>query len=133
MIHKILLITTGFANHAGIMTALDPKNISPYFLTITSFRSWIKIWSRMTLLVLRHKKYTVRLKATQQKTKLKDAVRTAYGKLDGHEVRNSCYGLFFYWWIMGSVVGEKIARAIDYAIQKQTPFYHWFQSQVGLA
>ena len=67
------------------------------------------------------KKYTDRIKSIQEKTKLKDAVRTAYGKLKGLEVVIACMDFNFIGGSMGSVVGEKISRAIDTAIIRNTP------------
>lgn len=68
------------------------------------------------------KKYTDRIKATQQKSGLKDAVRNAYGNLDGNLIVISSMDFSFIGGSMGSVVGEKIARAIDMAIKKKCPF-----------
>jgi len=68
------------------------------------------------------KKYADRLKAAQQKTGLKDAVRTAVGKSLGKDMVIACMDFSFIGGSMGSVVGEKIARAIDYAIKNKLPF-----------
>lgn len=68
------------------------------------------------------KKYTDRVAATQKKTKLKDAVRTASGKIDGQELVVACMDFSFIGGSMGSVVGEKIARAIDHSIKTKAPF-----------
>lgn len=68
------------------------------------------------------KKYSDRLKAAQAKTGLKDAVRTAIGKSMEKELVIACMDFNFIGGSMGSVVGEKIARAIDYAIKKKIPF-----------
>jgi acetyl-CoA carboxylase carboxyl transferase subunit beta len=68
------------------------------------------------------KKYPDRLKDAQGKTKLKDAVRTAVGKSLGKELVIAAMDFKFIGGSMGSVVGEKIARAIDYAIQNKLPF-----------
>ena len=68
------------------------------------------------------KKYPDRLKAAQEKTKLKDAVRTAVGKSNGKDLVIACMDFSFIGGSMGSVVGEKIARAADYALKKKTPF-----------
>ena len=68
------------------------------------------------------KKYSERLKAAQQKTGLKDAVRTAIGKSMGKELVIACMDFSFIGGSMGSVVGEKIARAIDVAKKKKAPF-----------
>ena len=68
------------------------------------------------------KKYTDRLKMAQKKTGLKDAVKTAIGKSLGKDVVIACMDFSFIGGSMGSVVGEKIARAIDHAIKKKVPF-----------
>ncbi len=68
------------------------------------------------------KKYPDRLKAAQEKTKLKDAVRTAVGKSKGKDLVIACMDFTFIGGSMGSVVGEKIARAADYALKKKIPF-----------
>ncbi|WP_274475294.1 acetyl-CoA carboxylase, carboxyltransferase subunit beta [Mangrovimonas aestuarii] len=68
------------------------------------------------------KKYPVRLKAAQEKTKLKDAVRTAVGKSKGQDLVVACMDFAFIGGSMGSVVGEKIARAADYALKNKLPF-----------
>ncbi|WP_452222605.1 acetyl-CoA carboxylase, carboxyltransferase subunit beta [Lacinutrix chionoecetis] len=68
------------------------------------------------------KKYPDRLKAAQEKTKLKDAVRCAVGKSKGKNLVIACMDFSFIGGSMGSVVGEKIARAADYALKKKLPF-----------
>ncbi len=68
------------------------------------------------------KKYPDRLKAAQEKTKLKDAVRTAVGKSLGKDIVIAAMDFAFIGGSMGSVVGEKIARAINYSIEKKIPF-----------
>lgn len=66
-------------------------------------------------------KYTDRLKAAQEKTGLVDAVRTAVGKSKGKELVVACMDFTFIGGSMGSVVGEKIARAADYSLQNRIP------------
>jgi acetyl-CoA carboxylase carboxyl transferase subunit beta len=68
------------------------------------------------------KKYVDRVSATQKKTGLKDAIRTASGKLDGEDFVVACMDFSFIGGSMGSVMGEKIARAIDHAIKIKSPF-----------
>ena len=68
------------------------------------------------------KKYKDRLKDAQQKTGLKDAVRTAVGKSKGKNIVIACMDFSFIGGSMGSVVGEKIARAINHSIKTKTPF-----------
>ncbi|ALM06434.1 acetyl-coenzyme A carboxylase carboxyl transferase subunit beta [Sediminicola sp. YIK13] len=68
------------------------------------------------------KKYVERLKAAQAKTGLQDAVRTAVGKSMGKDVVICCMDFAFIGGSMGSVVGEKIARGVDYSIKNKLPF-----------
>lgn len=68
------------------------------------------------------KKYKERLKATQGSTGLTDAMRTAVGPMNGKDVVIACMDFEFIGGSMGSVVGEKIARAIDYCIEHKRPF-----------
>ena len=68
-----------------------------------------------------NKKYTDRLKAAKNKTNLNDAIRTAVGKSMGKDIVIACMDFSFIGGSMGSVVGEKIARAIDYSLQKKVP------------
>ncbi|TAF98008.1 MAG: acetyl-CoA carboxylase carboxyltransferase subunit beta [Cytophagia bacterium] len=68
------------------------------------------------------KKYPDRIRDTVKKTGLRDAVRSAYGKMDNIDIVISCMDFNFVGGSMGSVVGEKIARAIDHAIKHKIPF-----------
>ena len=68
------------------------------------------------------KKYTDRIKEAQKKTGLNDAVRTAVGKSLGNDLVIAAMDFAFIGGSMGSVVGEKIARAIDYSLKKKVPF-----------
>ncbi|HLP13624.1 MAG TPA: acetyl-CoA carboxylase, carboxyltransferase subunit beta [Flavobacteriales bacterium] len=68
------------------------------------------------------KKYTDRINDTIKKSGLKDAARTAYGKIDGRETVVCAMDFGFIGGSMGSVVGEKIARGIDEAIKRKCGF-----------
>lgn len=68
------------------------------------------------------KKYTDRYSAATKKTGLKDAVSTGYGKMNNHDVVVACMNFNFIGGSMGSVVGEKIARAIDHSLKYRKPF-----------
>src|SRR5690606_10301561 len=68
------------------------------------------------------KKYTERLEESYAKTKLNDAVRSAVGKIDGQQLVVACMDFTFIGGSMGSVVGEKIARSVDYCIKNNVPF-----------
>jgi acetyl-CoA carboxylase carboxyl transferase subunit beta len=78
--------------------------------------------SKDPLKFIDNKKYSDRLKAATKKTNLKDAVRTAVGKSKGRDVVIACMDFSFIGGSMGSVVGEKIARAADYSLKKKIPF-----------
>jgi acetyl-CoA carboxylase carboxyl transferase subunit beta len=68
------------------------------------------------------KKYSDRLKDVTSKTKLNDAVRTAVGKSKGKDLVICCMDFAFIGGSIGGVVGEKIVRGIDHAIQNKLPF-----------
>lgn len=69
-----------------------------------------------------NKPYPERVKAAQDKTHLKDAVRVAHGKMNKSSIVVACMDFAFIGGSMGSVVGEKIARGIDYALSHKMPF-----------
>ncbi|MCX6149583.1 MAG: acetyl-CoA carboxylase, carboxyltransferase subunit beta [Ignavibacteriales bacterium] len=67
------------------------------------------------------KKYSDRITTTIKKTGLNDAVKTGVGKIDGIEVSFACMDFGFIGGSMGSVVGEKISRAIERAYKYKIP------------
>ncbi|HZW76796.1 MAG TPA: acetyl-CoA carboxylase, carboxyltransferase subunit beta [Flavobacteriaceae bacterium] len=77
--------------------------------------------SKDTLNFVDKKKYTERLKEAEEKTGLKDAVRTAVGKSMGKDLVIACMDFSFIGGSMGGVVGEKIVRAANYALKKKIP------------
>ena len=68
------------------------------------------------------KSYPERLAESTQKTGLKDAIRAATGLIEGQKVVIACMDFKFIGGSMGSVVGEKIARSIDYSLKHKIPF-----------
>lgn len=66
--------------------------------------------------------YMDKINQDQQKTKLKEAVVTGKGTIDGVETAIAVMDSRFRMGSMGSVVGEKIARAIEKAKTEQIPF-----------
>jgi acetyl-CoA carboxylase carboxyl transferase subunit beta len=68
------------------------------------------------------KPYGSRIEATITKTELNDAVRTSVGKMNGLDLVVACMDFNFIGGSMGSVVGEKIARAIDHSLKNKIPF-----------
>ncbi|MGB5237881.1 MAG: acetyl-CoA carboxylase, carboxyltransferase subunit beta [Flavobacteriaceae bacterium] len=81
-----------------------------------------KLTSKDPLKFVDTKKYSDRLTAAKKKTGLSDAVKSAVGKSKGEDLVIACMDFSFIGGSMGSVVGEKIARAIDYSIKKKIPF-----------
>jgi acetyl-CoA carboxylase carboxyl transferase subunit beta len=65
--------------------------------------------------------YIGRLEKSKKKSGLNDAVRTATGKIDGIKVAMAVMDFAFIGGSMGSVVGEKISRAIDTALELKLP------------
>ena len=80
-----------------------------------------KLSSKDPLKFVDNKKYSDRLKEAKNKTNLRDAIRTAVGKSMGEDIVIACMDFSFIGGSMGSVVGEKIARAIDYSLKKRIP------------
>ena len=64
------------------------------------------------------KNYTDRLQAAQDKTGLQDAIQTGSGRIEGIPVALGVMDFDFMGGSMGSVVGEKITRLIEYATQE---------------
>ncbi|HEV7230805.1 MAG TPA: acetyl-CoA carboxylase, carboxyltransferase subunit beta [Bacteroidia bacterium] len=67
------------------------------------------------------KSYKTRLVDSQKKSGLTDALRSVHGKVNGNDLVCCCMDFGFIGGSMGSVVGEKIARAIDYCLAKRIP------------
>lgn len=67
------------------------------------------------------KSYKERLAEARKKTGLVDAIRTGTGAINGHNVVFGCMDFKFIGGSMGSVVGEKVARAVDRAVKLKLP------------
>ncbi len=66
-------------------------------------------------------RYADRLRETMKRTGLKEAIRTGFGRIGGIPIVFGVMDFDFIGGSMGSVVGEKVARAIDRAIEKKLP------------
>lgn len=66
--------------------------------------------------------YSDRIIEAKNKTGLTDALRNAVGRVHGRNLVLSCMDFSFIGGSLGSVMGEKISRGIDYSIQKKYPF-----------
>ncbi|MEO6833747.1 MAG: acetyl-CoA carboxylase carboxyltransferase subunit beta, partial [Chitinophagaceae bacterium] len=67
------------------------------------------------------KPYEKRLKDAQEKTGLCDSMTVGFGTIEGLPIVIACMEFKFIGGSMGSVMGEKISRGIDYAIAHKTP------------
>ena len=67
------------------------------------------------------KSYPKRVKDAQKKTGLNEAIKVAYGKSFGKKLTIASMDFTYIGGSMGSVVGEKISRAIDHAIKEKSP------------
>lgn len=68
------------------------------------------------------KPYKKRLEEAWSKTDLKDSMRVAAGKTNGHDIIISCMDFEFIGGSLGSVMGEKFSRAVDYCIEHKLPY-----------
>lgn len=65
--------------------------------------------------------YKERLKAAKEKTNLEDAVITGIGKINGYEVATAIMDFEFMGGSMGSVVGEKVTKMMEEAVERNLP------------
>ena len=68
------------------------------------------------------KNYQKRLDEIHSKTDLKDSMRVATGKVNGEGIVVACMDFEFIGGSLGSVMGEKFSRAVDYCIQHKLPY-----------
>lgn len=68
------------------------------------------------------KPYKKRLEEIWNKTDLKDSMRVAVGKVNGNEMVIACMDFEFIGGSLGSVMGEKFSRAVDYCLQHKLPY-----------
>jgi acetyl-CoA carboxylase carboxyl transferase subunit beta len=68
------------------------------------------------------KPYNKRLEEIWSKTDLKDSMRVAVGKVSGNDIVIACMDFEFIGGSLGSVMGEKFSRAVDYCLQHSLPY-----------
>lgn len=116
------------ANHwvCGNCGYHDKIDAAEYFSFLFDEGKWTELDASMTskdpLNFEDTKKYVDRLEQGKKKSGLKDAVTTGHGKMNGKGVTIAAMNFRFIGGSMGSVVGEKIARAIDHALKNKQPF-----------
>ncbi|MFN4284570.1 MAG: acetyl-CoA carboxylase, carboxyltransferase subunit beta [Lacibacter sp.] len=69
------------------------------------------------------KPYSKRLEEIWKKSNLHDSLRVATGKVDGQGLVVCCMDFDFIGGSLGSVMGEKIARAVDFCIERKLPMF----------
>ena len=118
--HKRLHYVCGHCGHHDRIDAAD------YFELLFDEGHFTELDANLTsgdpLHFVDTKGYSQRVAATEKNTGLKDAVRTAHGRSAGQPLVVAAMDFKFIGGSMGSVVGEKIARAIDYARLHKVPF-----------
>ncbi len=68
------------------------------------------------------KPYQKRLEETWSTSDLKDSMNVAVGKMNGHDTVVACMDFEFIGGSLGSVMGEKFSRAVDYCIEHKMPY-----------
>jgi acetyl-CoA carboxylase carboxyl transferase subunit beta len=68
------------------------------------------------------KPYQKRLEDIWKNSDLKDSIRVAAGKVGGNDIVIACMDFEFIGGSLGSVMGEKFSRAVDYAIEHKIPY-----------
>lgn len=113
-----LWVCTKCAHHFRI----GSKDYFPILFDEGTFKEFdAKMTSKDPLNFVDTKKYKDRIKETIKKTGLSDAIRYGTGKINKREVVIACMDFTFIGGSMGSVVGEKIRRAIDKAMKLKAP------------
>jgi acetyl-CoA carboxylase carboxyl transferase subunit beta len=123
IIHKKQLEQNFFTCHkCGYHFRIGSKEYFEILLDEKTFKEMdAKMRSVDALNFVDTKRYADRLKDSTRKSGLNDAVRTGTAKINGLPVVVACMDFSFIGGSMGSVVGEKIARAIDCALKKRNP------------
>lgn len=122
---KRSVYTQDIRNNKGICTFCDyhfPIAPRTRIHQIIDKRSWRELDSQMmSLNPLKYEDYEPKLATAMSKTKQKEAVITGVGSINGTQVVLGVMDSRFMMGSMGSVVGEKITRAIEYATNHQLP------------
>ncbi|ADY52602.1 acetyl-CoA carboxylase, carboxyl transferase, beta subunit [Pseudopedobacter saltans DSM 12145] len=97
-----------------------------YFEILFDNNAFVELFPNLTsgdpLSFVDTKSYKDRIVESTKKTGLKDAIRAAHGQIDQQDLVVACMDFNFIGGSMGSVVGEKIARSVDYCIEHKIPF-----------
>jgi acetyl-CoA carboxylase carboxyl transferase subunit beta len=92
---------------------------------LTDVNTWVAIDENLQpvdpLKFRDRKSYSDRIRETQEKTRLTDAVQTGLGQIEGLPLALGVMDFRFMGGSMGSVVGEKLTRLIERATQQRIP------------
>lgn len=103
---------TRIGSHEYFKIIFDKNSCKPLFEHIRS---------KDSLQFVDLKPYPRRLEEAYQKTELTDAIAVAEGKVDGRALVVACMDFGFIGGSMGSVVGERISKAIDHCLAIHAP------------
>jgi len=122
------IITKDFENNNWVCPHCDfheKIGSEEYFSILFDESKYTELYENITsadpLNFVDSKPYPDRVKESIEKTNLKDAVRVATGKMNARKLVVACMDFRFIGGSMGSVVGEKISRAIDYGREHKIP------------
>ncbi len=123
IIHKKQLEQNFFTCHkCGYHFRIGSKEYFDLLLDEKTFKEMdAKMRSVDALNFVDTKRYVDRLKDSIRKSGLNEAVRTGTARINGLPIVIACMDFSFIGGSMGSVVGEKIARAIDAALKRRNP------------
>lgn len=100
-------------------------NSKEYFDILFDNKEYTELFTNITpvdfLEFVDVKPYARRLQEAQKKTGRTDAMAVGTGHVNGHSLTVACMNFDFIGGSMGSVVGEKISRSVQYSVQHQTP------------
>jgi len=101
---------------------ISAQNYLKILLDEDTFEEWDSNMTPTDPLEFRDsKRYRDRIRESTEKTGLKEAVITGYGRIHGRQVSLAFMDFDFMGGSMGSVVGEKVARCIRRAIETRSP------------
>ncbi len=100
-------------------------NSTEYFNILFDNQDFKELFSNITsidpLSFTDKKKYTERIKNAIKKSNINEAISVGLGKINKKDILIACMNFNFIGGSIGSAVGEKISRSIDYCLKKQIP------------
>lgn len=123
-----LILSTDFEKSFFVCEKCDHHekiNSTNYFKIIFDKEKYSELFTNITsvdpLLFEDTKKYKDRINDAIKKTDVNEAISVAEGKINKKNLVIACMNFNFIGGSIGSAVGEKISRSIDFCIKKKTP------------